>query len=329
MDAVLRLSLAGAGIKTAADAFGGLGTIGAALRARNIHVTTCDLLKMPHAFQYSRIVSIRRPRYLAVRKSLGLKSSQEFQSYIGRLKSGRSWIVREFSDDRKFFLKQNASKIAGIWHALKSWKEEELLSKAEECHLVASLVNSADLCANTAGTYYAHLKKWDRRALRDFQFDWIPLSNGGISGRALLGDALESLAGKSFDLLYLDPPYNSRDYSRYYHFPESLASLERPKTNKDSAAGVPLIEGRNFGKATHAWVGDYVSKLIAAVNWGRCVLHYCDEAFVPLDVMREILSEYGVVEEYEVDALGYTTVSKRRGTMHRIFIVDNKLYAPS
>ena len=38
-----------------ADAFGGLGTIGAELKYNGYQVTTCDVLTFPHLFQVARI----------------------------------------------------------------------------------------------------------------------------------------------------------------------------------------------------------------------------------------------------------------------------------
>ncbi|WP_165835724.1 DNA adenine methylase [Stenotrophomonas sp. SPM] len=322
LDAVVRASLSGIDARTAADAFGGLGTIGVALRNEGIQVTTCDVLGMPHAFQHTRVVLGRRPYYLALRQYLGVASVADLLLHIRELSDHRSWIVREFSTERKFFTRANAAKISGIWMSIASWKSKGLLSKSEECHLVASLVNSADRCANTAGTYYAYLKEWDRRAIKSFEFSWLDVPAAGPPGRAIRGDAIEVLGGDSFDLLYLDPPYNSRDYSRYYHFPESLASLKRPKTDGRSMAGVPILRSKGGNSREKSWSLEYVQRLVAAVQWRRCVLHYCEGAHVSLDHMREMLSCHGKVEALTIDAASYTTVPRSRASKHHLFIVD-------
>jgi len=322
LDAVVRASLSGIKVRTAADAFGGLGTIGSALRAEGIHVTTCDLLGMPHAFQHTRVVLARRPHYVALRRHLGLLTLADLLEHIRELSDHRTWIVREFAIKRKFFTRDNAARISGIWRNVVSWKAKGLLSKSEECHLVASLINSADRCANTAGTYYAYLKDWDRRAIKSFDFNWLEVPVSGVSGRAIQGDAIDILGGKSFDLLYLDPPYNSRDYSRYYHFPESLASLKRPRTDGNSMAGVPVVSPRVRSVREKSWGIDYVQRLVSTVQWNRCVLHYCEGAHIPLDDMMGMLSRYGRVNRLIIDAASYTTVSRSRASQHHIFIVD-------
>ncbi len=164
---------------TAADAFGGLGTIGAVLKGSGFKVTTCDVLKLPNAFQHARIVCQERPRYSRLRNAMGLKTSDDILEYLDTRSAERSWLVTEFSTQRQFFTHDNASRIAGAWNAIKRWDEGGLLNESERKYLIASFLNSMDPCANTAGTYYAHLKHWHRKALKPFQMKWIPVQVGG------------------------------------------------------------------------------------------------------------------------------------------------------
>lgn len=318
--------MADAKVETAADAFGGIGTIGAALRAAGVRVRTSDLLRLPHAFQYSRIVCSRPPRLLNVCRALGLPNSGRVLEYLRAQRSTQSWFVRDFSLRRGFFTRQNAEAIAGSWHCISQWAADGLLSEAERHQLVAGLTNSADLVANTAGTYYAHLKTWHRKALRPFEFKLLDVPSGQPSGEAILGDACETLAGRAFDLLYLDPPYNDRDYARYYHLPESLASLEAPRTNRNSASGVPVGGSETSAMFRRALKLEYIEKLATTVKWKRLVVQYSDGAHIPLDEMRAFLGTLGRMREHRLPALGYTTTKQPRTRAHHVFVID---YGPS
>ncbi|WP_186081709.1 DNA adenine methylase [Burkholderia gladioli] len=329
LEAVVDLALDGMRIQTAADAFGGLGTIGAALRQRNVRVTTCDILSMPHAFQHARVVCSSVPRYLHVRRNLNLDSREAVLDHLVQQRNSRSWIVNEFARQRMFFTVENAIRIAGVWDEMCRWNENGWLSTSERAHLVSSFVDAMDACANTAGTYYAHLKHWDRKALRPFTLSFLPASSGFPPGQALRGDALETLRGRNFDLLYLDPPYNDRDYARYYHLPESLAQLNRPRTNPDSLAGLPKTIGVESAQFRQAMRLDYLQKLLGEVGWKRVVVQYCDDAFIPLPDLRACLSARGTMTEYEVNALGYTTTSRKRRSRHHVFIVDRPTGSPT
>lgn len=322
---VAQLATTGFSGTTAADAFGGLGTIGAVLKGRGLKVTTCDVLELPNAFQHARIVCQERPRFTRLRNATGLRTGSAILEYLDSRRADRSWLVTEFSVQRQFFTRDNASHIAGAWNAIKRWNEAGLLNESERKYLLASLLNSMDPCANTAGTYYAHLKQWHRKALKPFQMKWIPVQAGMAGGRALIGDALDVLRGKTFDLLYLDPPYNRRDYSRYYHLPESLASLKRPDTNPDSASGVPirmLDASQLIRKSAEA---SYLQELMHSVHWKRLVVQYCEGSEIPMSELRKMLSQAGKLQEHVLPTLGYTTAAQTRQHKHHVFIIDKAL----
>lgn len=319
---VAQLARKGFSGTTAADAFGGLGTIGAVLKGNGFKVTTCDVLKLPNAFQHARIVCQERPRFTRLRKATGLRTGADILDYLDTRRANRSWLVTEFSTERQFFTRDNAARIAGAWNAIKRWDEADLLTDSERKYLLASFLNSMDPCANTAGTYYAHLKQWHRKALKPFQMKWIPVQAGVAGCHALVGDAFEVLKGKQFDLLYLDPPYNRRDYSRYYHLPESLASLKRPDTNPDSASGVPmkiLDASPLIRKSAEA---SYLQELISSVRWKRLVVQYCEGAQIPMSELRDMLGSAGKLQEHVLPAPGYTTATRARQQKHHVFIVD-------
>lgn len=89
---------------------------------------------------------------------------------------------------------------------------------------LASLIYSADRSAMTVGHYEAFLRSGRSRP---FQFDLI--SPKKVSASIHRQDA-NALARKiSADVVYLDPPYNSRQYSRFYHVLETLTKWDDPE----------------------------------------------------------------------------------------------------
>jgi adenine-specific DNA-methyltransferase len=309
---------------TVADAFGGLGTIGAELRKHGHRVTTCDVLNFPHAFQVARIEGKAKLQFLGLKDRAMLHSMDEIKYKLNSSSVARSWIVEEYARQRRFFTYENAVAIAGAWHQIKRWHDAELLNRRETALLVTSLLNSMDAVANTAGTYYAYLKEYHRKALRPFKFDWFPVAGGRYTGRALHGDALECLQGKSFDVLYLDPPYNQRNYASYYHFPESMSLLKRPKTNHERTSGVPIHAHPGAISIRHGMTMNYLEKLASTVSWKWLIVHYCDGALIPLSTMRERLKRFGRVQEQKLPALGYTTNKIARMTDHHVFVVSTE-----
>lgn len=306
---------------TIADAFGGLGTIGATLRARGHKVTTCDVLTFPHYFQIARIECKNTPNFENLLIYLELESRNDLIEILNNCNAPSSWFVTEYSKNRKFFTYSNAIKIAGAWHKIVRWNNAGLINRREKAYLVSSLLNSMDSVANTAGTYYAYLKEFHRKALRPFVFSWIPSSAGRFVGKAILGDALEALKGKTFDLLYLDPPYNERNYAGYYHLPESLSMLRKPEINDATTSGVPKIPHVGTENIRNGMTLEYIEKIISMVSWNFLIFHYCDDGLIPLDKLHASLKQFGSVKALHINALGYTTKKSIRSILHYVFVV--------
>jgi adenine-specific DNA-methyltransferase len=94
--------------------------------------------------------------------------------------------------------------------------------------LLTSLIEAADRVDSTTGLQMAYVKQWADRSYRDIELRVPELVAG--PGAALRGDACR-LAGTlgSFDLAYLDPPYNQHRYFTNYHVWETLVAWDDPE----------------------------------------------------------------------------------------------------
>lgn len=102
------------------------------------------------------------------------------------------------------------------------------LNKREKAILVASLLYSADNIANTVGHYDAYRKIPD--IPNKFKFRLIhPVNTAGKKIIITRGDANKIAPTVNADVVFLDPPYNSRQYSRFYHVLEEIAEWNKPK----------------------------------------------------------------------------------------------------
>lgn len=320
---VTDLALTGlTGPKTVADAFGGLGNIGAEFKKRGHIVTTCDLLKFPHAFQYVRIECQERPSFNKLKAKIGATSDEQLIAELNRPDQASTWFVKEYSAERWFFTEDNAERISSAWSKIRHWKNNDWISIDEQKFLIASLLNSADAVANTAGTYYAHLKYWGRKPLKPFNFKWLETTAGANAGNTLQGDAIKCLKGKKFDILYLDPPYNNRDYSRYYHLPETLAGLEEIEIDRSSKSGLPVSRPHQGTYIRSAMRLPYLAELIESISWKRLVVQYAEGAYIPLNNLHDFLCSYGKLESTQIQALGYQSKNGSRQQAHHVFIIN-------
>lgn len=148
-------------------------------------------------------------------------------------------IVKEYNsvdvsavDDNYFsrnyggkYFETELSKLIG-WIRDDIERRTPLLTKKERSILLASLIYSIDCHANTCGHFEAYIKK--PIPVRDFKYGLISYSS--YKGAEIYREDSNSLARKvSADVAYIDPPYNSRQYSRFYHVYETLIKWDAPE----------------------------------------------------------------------------------------------------
>ncbi len=141
-----------------------------------------------------------------------------------------NYVRANFADT--FFSADNCSKIGFIREDIETLREDGSISFREYALLITSLLYAMDRIANTVGHYDAYRKgvrNDDRLTLR------VLLPEEGLSpqNRQYNLDANQLVRHPSFscDLLYLDPPYNSRQYCDAYHLLENIARWEKPEVH--------------------------------------------------------------------------------------------------
>lgn len=144
-----------------------------------------------------------------------------FQSLRG-LKLKDNYVSKNFGN--KFFSKNDALIIGEIREIIEKAKD---LTEKERAILIASLLYSADKVANTVGHYDAYIKG---HVINDqFIYELINPYKSNANIEIYRQDA--NLLAKTLkcDIVYIDPPYNSRQYSRFYHVLENIATWKKPK----------------------------------------------------------------------------------------------------
>lgn len=127
------------------------------------------------------------------------------------------------------YFEYNDSKVIGfIRDDLEICKSK--LNDREFCILLASLLYSADRCSNTVGHYEAYLKKTNLKSSFNFELINPIIKNSGDYREIYISGEDSNCFAKhiSADIVYIDPPYSSRQYSRFYHLLENLAKWEKP-----------------------------------------------------------------------------------------------------
>lgn len=100
------------------------------------------------------------------------------------------------------------------------------LTDKEYAIILASLIYSIDKIANTLGHYEAYIRKHIEP--RKLTLQMVNAAN--YKGAEIYQCDANILAKNiSADIVYMDPPYNSRQYSRFYHLLENLVQWKKPE----------------------------------------------------------------------------------------------------
>lgn len=122
------------------------------------------------------------------------------------------------------FYEKDLSKIIGYIRQDIEDSREHLTSK-EYAILITSLIYTIDRLANTVGHFDAYIKKRIVKTPLNFRL----IQTNDFKGIQIYREDANTLAQKiKGDIAYIDPPYNSRQYSRFYHIYENLVQWKKP-----------------------------------------------------------------------------------------------------
>lgn len=226
-----------------------------------------------------------------------------------------SFVAREYAptddadpDARRFFTKSNAQRIDAIRTHIHMWRSESLLDDDEYFLLLACLLESADAVANTTGVYAAYVKSWQSNALRPLQLN-VPelVIDTNLDCRAMQGDVSELLKTTGpIDLLYLDPPYNTRQYSAYYHVPEVIARgwFEGEPELRGKTGLIPDKDRKSLW-STRGGCVRALYDLLKHADAGHVLMSYNSEGIIPESEIERIFCDLGRRSTYEVHELDY------------------------
>lgn len=124
----------------------------------------------------------------------------------------------------KYYHINDAKKIGYIRDLIEERKDS--YSQREYYYMIAALIYVADRIANTVGHFESFLKKEPK----EYGVDLKELDiNPDVKSATIYNEDANSIIKKvSADIVYLDPPYNARQYINFYHVLENLARWNKP-----------------------------------------------------------------------------------------------------
>jgi adenine-specific DNA-methyltransferase len=239
--------------------------------------------------------------------------------------------------ERMFFTSENAQQIDGVRTLLEEWHRENLVTRVEFYVLLASLIDAADAAANTTGVYGAYLKEFGTRQERplELRVPRVGVQRPAKPHRSRRGDAVECAAAEKFELLYLDPPYNRRDYASNYHVPELIA--------RGWFDTEPTIEGKtgmvkefaelksDFCLKDHCAeaLEELINRAVKSAGVRYILLSYNSEGLIPDEQVKRVFrsaGRHGTYERFTRDYKRYRSDSDSPGREYKRDRVEEYLY---
>lgn len=196
-------------------------------------------------------------------------------------------------NNRQYFSDENGKKIDAIRIKIEDWKRSGEISEDLYYFLLCSLIESADKCANTASVYGAFLKHLKKSALKPLLITPAEYKQNINNQEVYNEDANKLIKRVEGDILYLDPPYNSRQYGANYHLLNTIAEY-KPFTPK-GITGLREYKRSNYCSKTK--VQESFENLIRDAKFRYIFLSYNNEGIIPANIIEKIMSKYG---DYQV-----------------------------
>lgn len=317
------------------DLFCGTTTVARHFKQKGYTVYANDFLEFSYALARAYIKNNSIPRFDGLKGIVaGLNGNDCNLSliidYLNNLSPIKGFIYNNYcptgtkhlDSPRKYFPDYNGGKIDAIRTRIQEWKDESLITTDEFYVLLTSLIEAVPYVANISGNYAAYLKHWDPRALELISLQVPVIAKSTRHNKAFKSDACELVKNISSDILYLDPPYNERQYAPNYHILETIARWDNPAISGITGMR-PYRNQRSIFCQKNA-VTNAFNNLIKDARAKFILLSYNDEGLMSEKEIVDILRQRGKVEIFKRAYPRYRSINQDDKDPRTVY---EKLYA--
>ena len=280
------------------DAFGGTGTVSQFLNINDIRVVSNDMNNYSYRLCCCRNSITKQDIPFC---KIG-EQNRGIENVIAKLNTCKlkGFVYDNYSPnsnstfERRYLTNENAEIIDGMRAQIEEWFTTNQISLNEHTFLIALLIESVSLYSNIPGTYGAFNATWDPRSTRTFALNNTLVDNllAKNNNQTYNSDIKHIVADIKCDVLYVDPPYNERDYSMYYHVLETISLYNNPELNDNKTGTKKSYTRSNWCMKKKCLMElEYIVKNTTA----KCIImSYNNEGIMKLDEIERVFKKYGI-----------------------------------
>lgn len=288
------------------DLFAGTGAVGLHFKKKGFRVISNDIQYYSYVLSRHYVGNHRPLGFLKLfnelpeLKNIKLNDRKEFVcNFLSNLKNKKGFIYNNYCPggtknkeiERQYFSDENGMKCDAIRYKIETWKENKLINDNEYFFLLATLLESIDRNANTASVYGAFLKKLKKSALNQMVLKPAELIINDNEHEVYNDDINKVIKNIKGDILYLDPPYNHRQYASNYHILETIAKYDNPEIH--GKTGLRKYDEQRSAYCLKNEAKKSFEDLIMNSNFKYIFLSYNNEGIMSENEVREIMSKRG------------------------------------
>jgi adenine-specific DNA-methyltransferase len=204
------------------------------------------------------------------------------------------------SSGRKFFTDDNARKIDAARLYI-----DTISDKYIKEYILYIALEGISAIMNTTGVQAAFLKRIKERAKQPFRIKIQPSHRGEIRTFNIDLAKLVSVPDLTYDILYIDPPYNNRQYGPNYHLYETFIRYDNPRLITEV---VGLRDWHNESKSDFCYkrtCAETFRKIIRGSSAKIIMISYSSDGLLSKDELLELCGGVGRVKLYCMDQVRY------------------------
>jgi adenine-specific DNA-methyltransferase len=304
------------------DFFSGTSNVGRFFKQKGFNVVSSDVLYFSYILQEAYIKNNKEPSFTKLLRKIKVSQTALFNTpldkvreYLNNIKGEEGFIYKNYTPEgtvnnkhkRIYFTGENGKKIDAIRMTIESWYKKKEVTRNEYFTLLATLIESVPFYANISGVYAAFLKQYDPRAVKQFELKPILLYKGDRKHEVYNKNSMDLLNDLDVDILYLDPPYNNRQYGSNYHVLETIAKYDNPEIK--GVTGMRNYDHQKSGFCNPTTAIQLLEEVANTAKYKYLILSYNSEGIMPQKQIEDVLSKYGKLDLIEVDYLRFKSNS--------------------